>query len=373
MNPLFEPLALGALHLKNRIVMAPLARCRASEGRVPNALMASYYAQRATAGLILAEATAVSPQGVGHARTPGIWCSAQIEGWRKVTQSVHDKGGTIFLQLWHVGRVSDPEYMSGGIPVAPSSIACPGRLELLQQFAHRFVTPRALRADEIAGVVQDYAQAARNAREAGFDGVEVHAANGYLIDQFLHDGSNQRQDQYGGNIPDRTRFLLEVVDACIGVWGAQRVGVHLSPGSTTHGMHDSDPVALFNHVARVLYQRNVAFVFVRQSAGAQDCVRGVRQNFDGSLILNGNFSVLEARALLHSGVADAVAFGRAYIANPDLVARLRSRAPLNPWDDATFLHGEERGYVDYPALDHSPTYANISYGLSSGTAPVHVG
>ncbi len=338
MVDLFDPIQFGAVALKNRIVMAPMTRTRASAGRVPNDLMRCYYTQRASAGLVLTEATAVSPQGVGYPDTPGIWCQAQIDGWRKVTHAVHEKGGRIFVQLWHVGRVSDPEHLNGGMPVAPSALACPGQVSLLRP-VRDYVVPRALHTEEIPGIVADFSQAARNAWEAGFDGVEVHAANGYLIDQFLHDGANQRTDAYGGSVENRLRFLLEVVDACIGVWGCDRVGVHLSPGADLHGMRDSDPATLFNHVARALDERAVAFVFARQVPGADVYVHGVRQHYNGRLILNGDFDLQRAREALARGRADAVAFGRAYISNPDLVTRLHRQAVLNDWDASTFQGG----------------------------------
>src|SRR5690554_5656618 len=240
MVSLFEPLQLGALKLRNRIVMSPLTRARASLDRVPNDLMRHYYCQRASAGLIITEATAVSPHGAGYLNTPGIWCRAQVDGWRQITEAVHKKGGKIFLQLWHAGRVSDPELLNGQMPVAPSPIACSGSLNL-PYLQRPYVKPRALRTEEIRGVVADFADAAAKALQAGFDGIEIHAANGYLIDQFLHDQSNQRQDQYGGSIENRCRLLFEIVDACIGVWGAERVGVHLSPYGTAHAMQDSNP------------------------------------------------------------------------------------------------------------------------------------
>ncbi len=349
MADLFDPMHLGAIELRNRIVMSPLTRTRAAPGRIPNELMRTYYAQRASAGLILSEATSVSPQGVGYPNTPGIWSRAQVEGWQKITKAVHDKGGRMFLQLWHVGRVSDPEHLNGGIPVAPSAIACPGTVNLLRP-QRNFVVPRALHLEEMQGIAADFAQAARNAMDAGFDGVEIHAANGYLLDQFLHDGSNHRCDEYGGSIQNRMRLLLEVVDACIGVWGSGRVGVHLSPGGTVHGMSDSDPLTLFKSVARALNQRRLAFVFVRQAAGGEVYANGVRQNYNGTLILNDGLTLESARAALRAGRTDAVAFGRAFIANPDLVRRLREGAELNDWDASLFYADGAKGYTDYPCL-----------------------
>lgn len=334
------------MSLRNRVVMAPLTRMRASDGRVPNDLMRAYYCQRATAGLIIAEATSVSPQGVGYPNTPGIWTSAQIEGWRQITQAVHAKDGKIVLQLWHVGRVSDPEYLSGQIPVAPSSIAPQGNVSHLLPKRH-YVAPRALHTEEIARIVADFAIAAVNAREAGFDGVGIHAANGYLIDHFLHDGSNQRSDLYGGSIQNRSRFLLEVVDACIGVCGADRVGVHLSPCGTAHSMHDSDPWPLFDYLAQVLGQRQLAYLFLREASGSEHRSAGMKQIFDGPVIVNSGYNRLCAQQAISSGKADAVAFGRAFIANPDLPSRLEKQLELTEWDETTFYTGGSKGYIDY--------------------------
>ncbi|HLU18750.1 MAG TPA: alkene reductase [Pusillimonas sp.] len=349
MTSLFEPVRLGAVDLKNRIVMAPLTRTRAAPGRVPNELMRQYYCQRASAGLIVSEATSVSPQGVGYPNTPGIWCHAQVEGWKKITQAVHDKGGKMFLQLWHVGRVSDPEHLNGEIPVAPSAIPCEGHVSLLRP-KREYVVPRALQIDEIRGVVADFAQAARNAKEAGFDGVEVHAANGYLIDQFLHDGSNQRTDDYGGSIANRARLLLEIVDACVGIWCADRVGVHLSPGGPSHSMYDTNPKALYSYVAEKLGQRKLAFLFVREAAGPDRLLGTIKSLFGGPVIANDGHDLESAQELLDSGLADAVAFGRAFIANPDLVRRLREDLPLNAWDPSTFYGDGPKGYTDYPCM-----------------------
>jgi len=349
MTSLFEPIKLGSVSLKNRIVMAPLTRTRAAPGRIPNELMRQYYCQRAGAGLVLSEATSISPQGVGYPNTPGIWCHAHVEGWKKVTQAVHDKGGKIFLQLWHVGRVSDPEHLSGEIPVAPSAIACDGHVSLLRP-KREYIVPRALQSDEIQGVVADFAQAARNAKEAGFDGVEVHAANGYLIDQFLHDGSNQRTDEYGGSIQNRARLLMQIVDACVGIWCADRVGVHLSPQGSAHSMSDSNPEALFSHVAEQLGQRRLAFLFVRENHRPDSLLRTIKRLFGGPIIANDGHDQQSAQRLLDEGAAEAVAFGRAFIANPDLVRRLRESQPLNAWDPSTFYGDGPKGYTDYPCI-----------------------
>lgn len=349
MLSLFESLQAGAVLLQNRVVMAPMTRMRASDGRVPNDLMRAYYCQRASAGLIITEATSVSPQGVGYPNTPGIWTSAQIEGWQKITQAVHAKGGKIFLQLWHVGRVSDPEYLNGEIPVGPSAIACEGYVSHLRP-QRNYVVPRALHTEELARIVSDFSVAAVNARKAGFDGVEIHAANGYLIDQFLHDGSNKRTDQYGGPIENRARLLLEVVDACVDVWGADRVGVHLSPCGTAHAMYDSDPWPLFDYIAQVLGQRRLAFLFIREAAGYEHRSAGLKQVFGGTVIVNEGYDRASAQHAVISGKADAVAFGKAFIANPDLVSRLDAEAELNEWDSSTFYASGPKGYIDYPVL-----------------------
>ncbi len=353
MVSLFDPIKLGDIELRNRIVMAPLTRSRASEGRMPNDLMRIYYCQRASAGLIVAEATSVSPQGVGYAHTPGIWSSAQVEAWRHITEAVHAKGGRIVLQLWHVGRVSDPEFLNGQIPVAPSAIACEGTVSLLRP-ERPFVVPRALHTEEIADVVDDFAVAAQNALSAGFDGVEVHAGNGYLIDQFLHDGSNTRSDAYGGSIENRSRFLLEVVDACVAIWGAGRVGVHLSPRGDLHSMKDSDPQRLFSYVARELDRRDIAFIFLRESPASDSLLPMIKCQFGGALIANEHFDLPTAQTTLSKGMADAVSFGKAFLSNPDLPLRLQMRAPLNAWDSATFYTQGPKGYTDYPFLDTEP-------------------
>lgn len=348
-DPLFQALQAGALLLPNRIVMAPLTRCRASAGRVPNAMMAQYYAQRAAFGLILSEATAVSPMGVGYPNTPGIWSAAQVEGWQGVTGAVHDAGGQILLQLWHVGRISDPVYLDGALPVAPSAVQPAGHVSLLRPLKP-FVTPRALEAEEIPGIIAAYRTGARNAQAAGFDGVEIHGANGYLIDQFLQDSTNRRTDGYGGPMENRVRFMLEVTDAVISVWGADRVGMHLAPRGDAHDMGDSDPAALFGLVARELGNRKLAFLCVRESHDKQALGPMLKQSFGGVFIVNEGFSAASAREAIASGNADAIAFGKPAIANPDLVERLRRDAPWNPPDPATFYGDGPEGYLDYPFL-----------------------
>ena len=351
MPSLFDPLVAGDLRLRNRIVMAPLTRCRAGAGRVPTELNLTYYVQRADAGMILTEATAVSPKGVGYPDTPGLWSDDQVAGWRRITDAVHAAGGLILAQLWHVGRISDPVHLDGDLPVAPSAVQPAGHVTLVRP-KRPYVTPRALAIEEIPGIVADYARAALNARAAGFDGVEIHAANGYLIDQFLQDRTNLRTDAYGGSIADRTRFLLEVTDAVIAVWGAGRVGVHLAPRCDANDAGDSDPPALFRHVAGELAKRGVAFLFLREKPGPDSLLPEIRRIFGGVVVANEGLTREGAEALLAAGAADAAAWGKAYIANPDLVTRIAREAPLNPLDVAT-LYGNDngpKGYTDYPPL-----------------------
>lgn len=349
-DPLFDPLRAGAFLLPNRLVMAPLTRCRASEGRVPNALMAEYYVQRSSFGMILSEATSISPQGLGYPNTPGIWSDEQVGGWRLVTSAVHRAGGRILLQLWHVGRISDPIYLGGGLPVAPSAIAAKGQVSLLRPPTN-YVTPRALDIKEIPGIIADYRRGAGNAIDAGFDGVEIHGANGYLIDQFLQDSTNQRTDEYGGSIENRARFLLEVTDAVVSVWGADRVGVHLAPRGDSHDMGDSQISQVFHHAARELGKRNLAFLCARESYDQPALGPSLKQAFGGVYIANENFTAESAREAIRSGTADAVAFGRLAIGNPDLVERFRTGAPLNTPDPSTFFGEGPGGYTDYPFLE----------------------
>jgi 2,4-dienoyl-CoA reductase-like NADH-dependent reductase (Old Yellow Enzyme family) len=350
MPTLFDPIQIGALTLPNRVIMAPLTRQRAGEARQPNALMAKYYAERAGAGLIVSEATSVTPQGVGYAETPGIWSQEQVEGWKLVTEAVHAAGGRIFLQLWHVGRISDPLFLDGELPVAPSAIAAGGFVSLVRP-QRAFVTPRALELDEIAGVVAAYRQGALNAKAAGFDGVEVHGANGYLLDQFLQDSTNKRTDAYGGPIENRARLLLEVTDACIDVWGADRVGVHIAPRGDSHTMGDSDPAATFGYVARELGKRKIAFLFARESLGDNRLGPQLKAEFGGPYIANEKFTLESAQKVLADGEADAVAWGQLFIANPDLARRFELNAPLNEPNPSTYYARGETGYTDYPALE----------------------
>jgi 2,4-dienoyl-CoA reductase-like NADH-dependent reductase (Old Yellow Enzyme family) len=331
------------------MVMAPLTRCRASAGRVPNAMMAEYYVQRSSFGMILSEATSISPQGVGYPNTPGIWSQEQVEGWKLVTSAVHQAGGQILLQLWHVGRISDPVYLDGQLPVSPSAVAAKGHVSLIRPMKD-FVTPRALKLVEIAGIVADYRHAAENAKAAGFDGVEIHGANGYLIDQFLQDSTNKRTDEYGGSVENRARFLLEVTDAVVSVWGADRVGMHLAPRGDAHDMGDSNISAVFHHAARELGKRKLAFLCARESYEQPPLGPSLKQEFGGVYIANESFTADAAREAIRSGKADAVAFGKAAIANPDLVERFRTGAPLNPPDPSTFYGDGPVGYTDYPFL-----------------------
>lgn len=350
MSKLFDPIRVGDLELPNRVVMAPLTRSRAVGGdRVPNALMAQYYVQRASAGLILSEATAVTPQGVGYANTPGIWSDEQVTGWKMVTDAVHAAGGRIFLQLWHVGRISDPDFLDGELPVAPSAIPAAGHVSLLRP-QRNYPTPRALETEEIPGIVAAFRKGAENAKLAGFDGVEVHGANGYLLDQFLQDKTNKRTDAYGGSLENRARLMLEVTDACIAVWGASRVGMHLAPRGDAHDMGDTKPAETFGYVATELGKRGIAFICAREALGLNRLGPQLKKAFGGVYIANEKMNRESAEQVVASGEADAVAFGQLFIANPDLPKRLKLNAPLNAPQPATFYHPGAEGYVDYPAL-----------------------
>ena len=350
MLTLFDPIQMGELSLPNRIIMAPLTRCRASQGRIPNALMRKYYTQRATAGMIITEATAVTPMGVGYPDTPGIWSEEQVNGWKKVTQSVHQAGGRILLQLWHVGRISDPHYLDGKQPVAPSAIAAKGHVSLVRP-QKAFVKPRSLHTDEIPQIITAYRQGAENAQKAGFDGVEIHGANGYLLDQFLQSSTNKRVDDYGGSIENRSRLMLAITDAVISVWGAGRVGMHLAPRCDAHDMGDDDPAATFGHVAHELGHRQIAFICTREHFQAPALTPKLKLAFGGVVIANEQFTKESATDAIQEGVADAIAFGRAFIANPDLVERFRQDAGLNELDTKTLYGGGAHGYTDYPTLN----------------------
>ena len=350
MSKLFTPVKLGAFELKNRLVMAPLTRSRAANpGRVPNDLMVEYYEQRATAGLIITEATAVDPMGVGYANTPGIWSKEQVEGWKKITNKVHAKKGLIVMQLWHVGRISDPIFLNGELPVAPSAIKPKGHVSLVRP-QKEYVTPRELRTDEIPAIVEAYRRGAQNAKEAGFDGVEIHGANGYLLDQFLHDSTNKRTDQYGGNIENRARLMLEVTDAVISVWGADRVGMHLSPRGDSHDLSDSNALALYSYVASELGKRKIAFIFTREYQGEDSISLEIKKQFGGALIANEKLTKESAEHLLNDGKADAVSFGVPFISNPDLVKRFAEGKPLNETNFNTIYAEGSTGYTDYPTI-----------------------
>ncbi len=350
MSPLFQPLTVGALELPNRIIMAPLTRSRSGASRVPNDLMVEYYEQRASAGLILTEATAVTPMGVGYADTPGIWSDEQVAGWQKITKAVHAKGGRIFLQLWHVGRISHPMFLNGELPVAPSAIKPAGHVSLVRPITD-YVTPRALETSEIPGIVEAYRKGAENAKKAGFDGVEVHGANGYLLDQFLQSGTNTRTDQYGGSVENRARLMLEVTDAVIGVWGADRVGMHLAPRGDSQDMGDANPLETFTYVARELGKRKIAFIAAREKLGPDSIGPAIKEAFGGVFIANEKFDKDTAEQVLKDGKADAVAFGQLYIANPDLPERFAANAELNAPDGSTFYAGGAGGYTDYPFMN----------------------
>jgi N-ethylmaleimide reductase len=353
---LFSPVKLGSLALQNRVVMAPLTRNRAGEGGVPQAMNVTYYEQRATAGLIITEATPISPMAHGYPALPGIYTDAQVAGWKKVTDAVHAKGGKIVIQLWHVGRISHPSLLPNqATPVAPSAIKPAGQA-FTYQGLQDFVTPRALEVTELAGIVQDYVHATRCAIAAGFDGVEVHAANGYLLDQFLRDGTNQRQDQYGGSIENRSRLLREVVQAVVDTIGADKVGVRLSPVNPFNDMHDSQAQNTFDAVTKTLNAFNLAYLHVVEGGihGGGESepfdFAAMRKLFNHGYIANLSYDKARGNAAIASGHADAIAYGVPFIANPDLVARLAKDAPLNQADQSTFYGGTEHGYTDYPFL-----------------------
>ncbi len=349
MPSLFDPLRLGDLDLPNRVIMAPLTRLRAGETHIPNRLMADYYVQRASAGLIISEATPVTPQGIGYQGVPGIWNPDHVEGWRGVTRAVHDAGGRIFLQLWHVGRISDPSFHDGAAPVAPSAIAARGQVSLLRP-QRDYPLPRALDRDEIPGVIEAFRQGSEYAQAAGFDGVELHGANGYLLDQFLQDGSNKRTDDYGGALENRARLLLEATDAAISVWGADRVGVHLAPRADSHDMGDSDRASTFGYVVDQLDSRGIAFIAAREHQAPDSLGPDLRKRFKGVYIANEGFTGETAQAALDAGIADAVAFGKDFISNPDLPLRLKTSAPLNALVPQTIYSPDATGYTDYPSL-----------------------
>lgn len=355
---LFAPVRLGPYELTNRIVMAPLTRSRADDDGIPGELQATYYAQRASAGLVISEATNISPQGKGYIRTPGIWAKEQVEGWKLTTKAVHEKGGRIFLQLWHVGRVSHPDLQPGGaLPVAPSAVRAENQQAYTYEGFKPLVTPRALETAEISGIVADYARAAKNAMEAGFDGVEIHAANGYLLQQFLSDKTNKRADRYGGSIENRTRIVAEVVDAVTKVWSGDHVGIRLSPLTKFADIGDSNPEPVYLSLIEQLNSFNLAYIHViegdtggeRHPPGGFD-LQKLRRAFNGLYVANNNYTLELAIEAREENRADLICFGRPFISNPDLVERLRSGAPLAAPDPNTFYAGEARGYIDYPRL-----------------------
>ncbi|MCK9397666.1 MAG: alkene reductase [Methylobacter sp.] len=347
---LLSPIQLGSLPLRNRMVMAPLTRSRAGEGDVPTSTVAEYYRQRATAGLIISEGSQISAQGKGYLGTPGIFTEAQIAGWKQVTNAVHAEGGFIFLQLWHVGRLSHSLVQpNGALPVAPSAIKADGEI-FTYEGLKSYETPRALELDEIPGIVADFRQAAENAKLAGFDGVEIHGANGYLIDQFLRDGTNTRTDAYGGSVENRIRFIKEIVEAVIPVFGADRVGVRLSPNFNIFSISDSNPQATFGHAVDVLSLYGLAYLHVVELGEGQFDFVDLKSRFGGTYIANGGYDAERAATAVHTGKVDLVSFGTHFLANPDLVERFKRGAALNEADPSTFYQGEERGYTDYPTL-----------------------
>jgi N-ethylmaleimide reductase len=361
MTDLFSSYELNGLKLPNRMVMAPMTRTRATEDAVPTDLMVDYYVQRAEAGLNITECTQVSDQAHGIIRAPGIHRDDQIAGWRKVTDAVHAAGGRIYNQIWHAGRVSHPEIRNGVQPVGPSAIAARGNF-FLPSGRVDFPVPRALAGEELPGIIESFAQATRNARQAGFDGVELHGANGYLQDQFLQDGSNQRTDQWGGSVQNRARLLIATVEAMIGAWSAERVGVRLSPSSVLYGMHDSDKLGTFGYAVEELERLQVGYLHLTEpnkaafdagSVQIKHVAETFRPMFHNTMIINGGYDKAKGNAVLAAGNADLVAFGVPFLANPDLVQRFAVDAPLNTPDPATFYGVGAGGYTDYPKLQRS--------------------
>ena len=357
MMSLLSPYKMGDLTFRNRMVMAPMTRCRAVEGNVPNPLAVTYYSQRASAGLIITEGSQVSTQGVGFDRTPGIYSSEQVAGWKNVTAAVHQAGGNIFLQFWHVGRMSHPDYLNGDLPIAPSAIPVEEEIHT-PQGKKKIPVPRALFPDEIPDIIHQFRQGAKNAKEASFDGVEIHGANGYLLDQFLRDGSNQRTDNYGGSLDNRMRFPLEVARAVTKEWGPQRVGYRISPHFSFHGMSDTDPAITFSRLATELDRIGIGYIHLVEPVGGRlgatdpDALLAprIRAKFNGTLMLNGGYDAAGGDEVIKSGLADLVSFGVLFLANPDLPDRFGKNALLNREDISTFYTGEEKGYTDYPVL-----------------------
>ncbi|MFH0968860.1 MAG: alkene reductase [Methanobacteriota archaeon] len=355
---LFSPYSFNDLELKNRMVMAPMTRCRAIEGNVPNPLSVLYYTQRASAGMIITEGSQVDPMGIGYSRTPGIHSQEQISGWKNVTDGVHREGGKIFLQLWHVGRMSHPDFLQGALPVAPSALP-------IDELIHtpigkkKIPVPRALESSEIPGIVEQFRRGSRNAKAAGFDGVEIHGANGYLLDQFLRDGSNTRTDSYGGNLQNRARLPLEITKAVTSEWDTKRVGYRISPHFLIHGMADSNPEETYSYLAHELDRLGIGYIHLIEPVGGtlgatpkmKQLASTIRTKFSGTIILNGGYDAQTGNTAINECRADLISFGAIFLANPDLPERFRRNAPLNPVDVSTLYVGEEKGYTDYPTLN----------------------
>lgn len=363
-QPLLSTYNLSGLDLSNRMVMAPMTRSRAGENNIPTDLMAKYYRQRSSAGLIISEGTQISQQGIGYPWTPGIHTDDQVEGWKKVTKAVHEEDSKIFAQIWHVGRVSHPIYHDGEPPVAPSAVKPEGQIFTADGMKD-FVTPRALDTDEIPGIIEDYAQAARNAIKAGFDGVEIHGANGYLIDQFLKDGTNKRTDKYGGSLENRSRFALEVVKAVSDAIGAEKTGIRFSPSGRNQGISDSNPKETFGYVLEQLNTYNLAYVHLMEPMSDVSDLKNYpakvteyfRNIYNGTIITNAGYDRESGNKAIEHGIADLVAYGRPFLANPDLPARFATKAELNEPDQSTFYGGDEKGYTDYPFMNESTEVA----------------
>lgn len=360
MPSLFDPIRLGAIAAPNRVVMAPLTRARATREAVPTPIMAEYYAQRAGAGLIISEATGISREGLGWPFAPGLWSEAQVEGWKPVTEAVHRAGGRIVAQLWHMGRLVHPDFLGSAAPVSASATTAPGKAHTYDG-KKPYEAARAATGDDIARILDDYEAATRNALAAGFDGVQVHGANGYLIDQFLRSSANLRDDEYGGSPENRIRFLVEVTERAVGVAGPERVAVRLSPNGESQGVFDPDPASVFVPAAAALDRIGIAFLALREQGPEGTFGRSeqpkispqIRAVFRRPLVLNQDFGLESAQGAMASGAADAVSFGRPFISNPDLVERLRAAAPLTPDDSATWYTQESRGYIDYPTLEQA--------------------
>ncbi|MGQ4002681.1 alkene reductase [Francisellaceae bacterium CB300] len=350
MSILLEPIQLGDFKLKNKIIMAPLTRCRADENRIPTDMMTKHYAQRASVGMIITEATSISPMAIGYPNTPGIWTNEQIQGWKKVVDAVHNEGAIIVLQLWHVGRVSDPIYLDGKTPISASAVKLNGNVRLVRP-EKMYVTPREMTIQEIKGTIQDYKQAAINAKLAGFDGVEIHGANGYLLDQFLQDSTNKRTDEYGGSLENRAKLMLEVTDTVCEIWGSGKVGVHIAPRCDTQDMGDSNPIETFSYLVAELGRRNIAFIFSRAKIGDDNLAQILKSQTTTNYIVNQELDQKTAEFLVEKGIADAVSWGQTIIANPDLAHRFANNITLNLPKPEFYYHGGETGYTDYPFAD----------------------